>query len=57
MISIFMRWKSKISGKTSHSKLAIFKPLEMYCNLIFVCVGVMYSGEHDVCDVNMMFVM
>ena len=23
------------------------------CNMIFVCVGVMFSGEYDVCDVTL----
>jgi hypothetical protein len=25
---------------------------KVICDMIFVCVGVMYSGEYDVCDVT-----
>ena len=25
----------------------------MYSNIIFFCVGVVYSGEYDVCDVTL----
>ena len=34
-------------------ELSLVSSISMYSMILFVCVGVMYSGEYDVCGVTL----